>query len=137
MSVSRIRESERDRVAEAKGSVLEKERAIGRQISNCARFAAISLRVIIVATGVRACSRAGISQEQPNSRELLSARTRPCLFASPCVVYAGVRRVGVTCFPALKNLSPFCAPTYTCTYRRAVDRPRAVAIKSEKSWGAV
>lgn len=70
-------------------------------------------------------------------RELLFARTRPCLFASPCVAYATLAVWVSLAFPPWKTFHPFCAPTYTCTYRRAVDGPRAVAIKSEKSWGAV
>lgn len=47
----------------------------------------LPLRVIIVATDVRACSRAEISQEQR------AARTRPCLFALSFVS----RRVRSTC----------------------------------------
>lgn len=70
--------------------------------------AVIPLRYsIIVATGGSG------SVSQDSARELLFARTALPFRIAYVAAAVGCRHVGVTCFPALKNLSLFCAPTYS------------------------
>lgn len=66
--------------------------------------------------------RLGIGFVRNRARELLSARTAALPFRiayvatpPPSSSSSSCRCVGVTCFPALKNLSLFCAPTYVRT----------------------
>lgn len=141
-------ERERETLVPRAGSTSE-ERAIARNIRDLQFTARNQSWLSVLLRDLRLSHYAslllrqasGIAFARAECRELLFARARgrPCLFASRTVRRSrGCHRdlrVGVTCFPALKNLSLFC--TYIETRGSADNAAACRCRKVREILGAV